>query len=215
MTLRKKFAFAAGGILILYPAVLGLIRILSGHDDPIVVDNPRMRIDFSATSHSMKVKSGSDGRAEQLSRDITTLEKVEIHFRDGKTEYNVDMNKEIALKDTNGEELKISTKKGNPYNQFVIDLPNRQFGECLFDSFFNHRCFAKETDRRLRTVHYWDREGHQKHLCLHAGEDMSPGDANCPAPTNEDPAGITFYMEGDPHFLTTLLKGVLNFGRGH
>ncbi|MBY0508413.1 MAG: hypothetical protein K2X03_31170 [Bryobacteraceae bacterium] len=192
MTVVKKLVLTGGGLALLFPASVGLIRVMSGHDEPIVVDNPQMQVNFGFRGHRMNLKRNSDGRVEELSRDIAALDTVFILFRNGYRDANVDASKPITLEDSKNGKIEISTKASQPYNQFLVNLPGRQFGECRFDSLINNRCFAKEDDRRLRTVKYTDLQQNEKYLCLNKAEDMKVAGQTCPLPANEAPTGLSF-----------------------
>lgn len=190
MTRVKKLILTGGGLVLLFSTSLGLIRIMSGHDEPIVVDNPQMQVNFGFWGHRMNVKRGSDGLVEELSRDITTVKTVSILFRNGNSESSVDTSKPMTLEDSKQGRLEISIRADQA--QLLVKLPGRQFGQCRVDSLVFNWCLAKEGDRRLRTVQYTDSQGNEKYLCLNKGEDMKLAGQTCPPPENENRAGLSF-----------------------
>ena len=155
-----------------------IVRVRSGHDEPLTVENPRVSIGFDYWGHPLHVTPDPAHRKVKINRDITKFKSAWAYPRNAsRQEVQADFTKPIEIYTSTNEPITITVQPktgGMQYDQVVI-TGNETFGNC---SALLNACSAGDGNLRLSSIRYQDRGGTTRHYCLNAWEDLTNG-AGC------------------------------------
>lgn len=201
MNLKKKLFFAGGilgGVLAAFAGGTWIYRILSGHDEPLTIDNPRASIGFGYWGHKVVVDHNPQTKRVHLTRDITSISSIWAYPRnppDGeKYEVQADFSHPIEIYTSAGDPITItaqSKKHSGEHNRVVI-VADEAFRYC---SPALNACSSTNAQLRLSSIRYRDRRGVARHYCLNAWEDLTSG-ARC-TQTNDKRTRVELIMLGE------------------